>query len=105
MGLARVIEKFERYGLPIMISENGIATDDDGIRCGFLEDHLRVVAEAIAQGAPVFGYMHWSMIDNFEWRLGFRPRFGLAEVDPESLARRPKPSAALFAEICRTKKI
>ena len=59
------------------------------------------MAEAIKAGAPVIGYLHWSLIDNYEWALGFQPRFGLCEVDFATQERRPRPVAQAYAEICR----
>ncbi len=105
IGLAAVLERFSRYGIPMFITENGIATDDDNLRCRFLTDHLKVVADSLAEGRNIIGYVHWSLIDNFEWHLGYKPRFGLVEVDRESLDRRAKPSAELFARICQSKRV
>lgn len=104
-GLATVLEKFSQYGVPMFVTENGIATDDDDLRCRFLVDHLRVVAAALAEGKEILGYLHWSLIDNFEWHLGYEPRFGLVEVDFESLERRVKPSGELLARICQRKRV
>ena len=102
VGLAAVLDHFAGYGLPILISENGVATEDDQLRCRFLKDHLRVIADKIAAGIEVIGYLHWSMIDNFEWALGFGPKFGLASFDAATMERSARPSAELYAEICRT---
>ena len=104
-GLSNVIGRFAQYGLPILITENGIATDDDRIRCRYIEDHMRVLAQAISDGLPIIGYLHWSMMDNFEWHHGYDARFGLAEVDDESLARRARPSAELYSKICRSRRV
>ena len=59
---------------------------------------------AIARGADVRGYFHWSLIDNFEWAEGWHTPFGLVEVDRETGARRPKKSAGVYAEICRVER-
>jgi beta-glucosidase len=104
-GLAAVLERFSRYGVPMFVTENGIASDDDNLRCSFLTEHLKVVADALAEGKNIIGYVHWSLIDNFEWHLGYEPRFGLVEVDFDSLDRRAKPSAELFARICQSKRV
>ena len=76
----------------MIVTENGIATDDDGLRGEYLERHLAVLGEAIEAGVDVRGYLHWSLIDNFEWALGPTARFGLAAVDGTTQARALKPS-------------
>ena len=104
-GLARILARFSDYGLPIFISENGIATTDDILRCQFLREHLQVVADSLANGVNIIGYVYWSLIDNFEWHHGYAPRYGLAEVDFETLERRARPSAELYARICRERRV
>ncbi len=89
-------------GLPILITENGVADDHDELRPAYLRDHLHAVVEAIESGVDVRGYLYWTAWDNFEWVEGYTKRFGLIAVDRQTLERLPKPSAALFAEICRT---
>ncbi len=101
-GLPLVLARFARLGVPLMVSENGIATEDEELRRRFLSDHLRGVAQALAAGVDVRGYLWWSLIDNFEWALGTRPRFGLAAVDFETQQRRPRPVADDFERVCRT---
>jgi beta-glucosidase len=98
-------EAWRRYGIPIIVSENGLADATDSQRGRFLLDHLAWLHKAIDEGVPVLGYLHWSLIDNFEWAYGFAPRFGLAEVDYETFARTPRPSSRLYAEIARTNRI
>ncbi len=100
-GFDRVLREAARPGLPVLVTENGIATRDDGVRRDFLREHALVLRHRLAAGTPIEGYLHWSLIDNFEWLEGFRPRFGLFEVDYSTLARRRRPSADLFAEIGR----
>jgi len=83
--------------LPIYVTENGMANPDvvgqpDIARIDYLTSHLRAVQEAVAQGAPVQGYFCWSLMDNYEWSLGYEKRFGLVHVDFETLARTPKAS-------------
>ena len=87
-------------GLPIVITENGMASKDkvvgnkveDFDRIAFIDRHLHQVKRAIDDGAPVKGYMIWSLLDNFEWSLGYDKRFGLVHVDFESQQRTPKSS-------------
>jgi beta-glucosidase len=102
-GLRRALVSLsEDFRLPILITENGVADEDDELRSGFLVDHLRAVVQAIGDGADVRGYLHWTGFDNFEWLEGYGARFGLVAVDRATLERRPKPSAEVFAGICRT---
>ena len=102
-GLTRLlVEASRRYpGKPILITENGVADSRDVLRADFLRDHLSAVASAIAQGAPVEGYCHWTLMDSFEWNEGFKPRFGLYEVDLNTFARRPRESARIYRDIIR----
>ncbi|WP_116453661.1 glycoside hydrolase family 1 protein [Blastococcus litoris] len=88
-------------GVPLLVTENGIATADDDDRIRFTEDALRGLAAAIADGADVRGYVHWSLLDNFEWMLGYAPTFGLVAVDRETFARTAKPSLAWLGEVAR----
>jgi beta-glucosidase len=93
----------DRTGLPLYVTENGIATEDDGERLEYLRTHVAAVAQARAEGVDVRGYLHWSAFDNFEWAEGYRPKFGLIAVDRDrQFARIPKPSAYAFAEIVAT---
>ncbi|GAB4079230.1 family 1 glycosylhydrolase [Modestobacter muralis] len=86
---------------PLLVTENGIATADDTDRIAFTTDALRSLSAAIADGADVRGYVHWSLLDNFEWMLGFAPTFGLVAVDRETFTRTPKPSLAWLGEVAR----
>ncbi|HTY42459.1 MAG TPA: family 1 glycosylhydrolase [Thermoanaerobaculia bacterium] len=100
-GFDRVLRQAEQAGRPVLVTENGIATRNDGLRRDFLREHALVLAHRLAAGAPIQGYFYWSLLDNFEWLEGFRPRFGLFEVDYATYARRRRPSADLFAELGR----
>ncbi|MEU4218328.1 family 1 glycosylhydrolase [Actinoplanes sp. NPDC026623] len=86
-------------GVPVFVTEHGMATDDDTHRAAFLEPALSGLSDAIADGVPVLGYLHWTLLDNFEWVFGYDLRLGLVEVDRETFARTPKPSAAEYARI------
>ena len=88
-------------GMPILVTENGIATADDEDRIRFTSDALAGLAAAIDGGADVRGYVHWSLLDNFEWMLGYRPTFGLVAVDRRTLARTPKPSLAWLGAVAK----
>ena len=78
---------------PIVVTENGVATSRDERRIEYMKIALREVRTCLDDGIDVRGYIHWSLLDNFEWIFGYGPRFGLVAVDRETLARRPKPSA------------
>ncbi|RMH41539.1 MAG: glycoside hydrolase family 1 protein [Deltaproteobacteria bacterium] len=80
-GLREVLDELQAYGLPIIVTENGLADATDAQRPRFLLDHLYELARAIGDGIDVRGYFHWSLMDNFEWSSGFCPRFGLYRVD------------------------
>ncbi|MBU4376883.1 MAG: glycoside hydrolase family 1 protein [Candidatus Omnitrophica bacterium] len=101
-GIYELIMAFnKRYRLPILITENGICTKDDNDRIDFIKAHLGEVALAIKDGAHVLGYLHWSLLDNFEWAHGYGPRFGLIEVDYKTQQRIVRPSARVYAEIIK----
>ena len=89
--------------LPLFVTENGMANPDrvdqpDTARIAYLGSHLQAVQAAIAAGAPVAGYFVWSLMDNYEWSLGYEKRFGLIHVDFETLARTPKASYHALAQ-------
>jgi beta-glucosidase/6-phospho-beta-glucosidase/beta-galactosidase len=101
-GLRDVLEIAGDYDRPVWITENGIADENDSERSEFLIDHLRVVRQAIADDvADVRGFLHWSLTDNFEWSVGYHTHFGLFSYNPETLARKARPSAALYARISK----
>ncbi len=101
-GIYRLVKEFSHYGLPLLLTENGICTAHDEERSQFILDHLSELAAAMKKGAKVIGYLYWSLLDNYEWTEGFAPRFGLIEVDYTTQARRIRDSAKRFSEICKT---
>lgn len=90
-----------QFGIPIMITENGIEDAEDSLRRRYLIQHLHQLWRAVNFNFPVKGYFHWTLVDNFEWERGWTQRFGLWELDVDTQARRKRPSADLYAEICR----
>ena len=92
-------------GIPVIVTENGIATDDDRERIAFMTAALQGVRRCLDDGVDVRGYFAWSLMDNFEWTLGYGPKFGLCAVDPATFERRPKPSAAWFGDVARTNRL
>ncbi len=105
-GLYQVVKDiWEKYKIPIIITENGIADGNDSKRSRFILDHLSWLAQAIKEGVNVKGYFHWSLIDNFEWHLGRHPKFGLFEVNYETFERTPRKSAFSYGKICKNNSI
>lgn len=78
--------------IPVLITENGVATEDDERRCEFIRTALQGVRSCIEDGLPVIGYLHWSLLDNFEWQKGYGMKFGLVAVDRATMKRTPKRS-------------
>lgn len=96
--LKHVLEDLtERYDKPIMITENGIADSDDKHRQWWLSQTIQAMLSSIQKGTHLIGYLHWSLLDNFEWQDGFWPRFGLVKVDYGTMKRTPRASALALA--------
>jgi len=93
-GLAPILKKlWNARHLPMYVTENGLANVADDKRWTYIYAHLEQVLEAMDAGVDMRGYFHWSLLDNFEWALGYRPRFGLVEVNYTNMKRTPRPSA------------
>jgi beta-glucosidase len=90
-----------RSGLPVLVTEHGVNTPDDRIRARLIPAALLELQRAIADGVPVLGYIHWTLVDNFEWIFGYSANFGLCSVDRETFYRIPKPSAGVLRSIAR----
>lgn len=86
---------------PLYVTENGTSTDDDRQRVAYIHTALAGVANCLKDGIDVRGYIHWSLIDNFEWIFGYGPRFGLIGVDRKTMRRTAKPSLAVLGKIAR----
>ncbi len=105
-GIYYVLKELQRYKKPIYIMENGIADAKDKYCSKFIVDHLKWVHQAIQEGVDIRGYFHWSLIDNFEWAEGFKPRFGVIEIDHNNnLQRKPRASAKVYGQICKNNAI
>ena len=91
----------KRYGKPMMITENGIATTDDKQREGYLAEHIGAIQQAKKDGYDVRGYFVWSLLDNYEWHGGFTDTFGLGKMNPKTYARELKPSAYFYRDTIR----
>lgn len=88
-------------GLPVIVTEHGVGTEDDGVRTAFIPAALAELKRAMDDGVPVKGYVHWSLLDNYEWVFGYRPKFGLFRVDRSTFKRTPKASAGVLSAIAR----
>ena len=102
---------YERYGKPIFITENGMAEHDwvcldgkvhDSYRIDYTHRYLREFKCAGEEGIPLMGYLHWSVMDNYEWSLGYGPRFGLVYVDYKTQKRTLKDSAYWYRDVIET---
>lgn len=102
-GLYLFLKRYAALGLPLVVTENGMDDRTGERRPYYLRSHLYAVEQAVAEGVPVRGYFHWSLIDNFEWAEGYGPRFGLFQVDRSSaeLTRRATPAVETFREAAR----
>ncbi len=102
-GLYLFLLRYAESGLPLLVTENGMADHTGERRPYYLQSHLYAVEQAVAQGVDVRGYFHWSLLDNFEWAEGYEPKFGLFAVDLASPEKTRTPTAAVdtFQEIAR----
>ncbi|MDP3184579.1 MAG: family 1 glycosylhydrolase, partial [Anaerolineales bacterium] len=100
-GMFEALKWGLKYKVPMIVTENGVECADDHLRPRYTIQHIHQVWRAVNFNWPVKGYFHWSLVDNFEWERGWTQRFGLWELDPETQARRKRPSANLYAEICK----
>jgi beta-glucosidase len=101
-ALEATIREAARYaGRPVLITENGYATDDDAMRIRHIDASITAIRRCLADGIDIRGYIHWSLLDNFEWQLGYYPKYGLDAVDRQTMTRHPKPSAWHLGAIAR----
>jgi beta-glucosidase len=106
-GFEDALVRVARLGKPVLVTENGFADATDYFRPGALIDYLLALRRAIHRGVDVIGYLHWSLLDNFEWSDGFAPRFGLYSIDPRDpdKTRVRTRSADLYSRIVRANAI
>lgn len=94
-----LLRLWSHYKKPIFVTENGVADQDDQYRRWWLEETIVAMERALSEGVDIRGYFYWSLLDNFEWKYGWWPKFGLVEVDRENgMKRTIRPSAKWFAE-------
>ena len=91
--------RLSKYKKPLFVSEGGLADADDSDRAEYIQKQVAGTWRAIQDGADVRGHLYWSLMDNYEWALGFGMRFGLIEIDYETLKRTVRPSAYVYKEI------
>jgi beta-glucosidase len=99
-GAVRYVAKAS--GKPVFVTEHGVGTNDDALRARFIAEALDGLHSAIDEGVRVLGYMHWSLLDNFEWYGGFAPKLGLVAVDTQTFKRTPKGSALVLGKIAKS---
>jgi beta-glucosidase len=99
--LGELIDEASQSGFPLLITENGIADGSDRLRPAYLQMHAEEIRKAEERGIPIHGYLHWSLLDNYEWLDGYDPKFGLYAVDRETMARTPRPSVDVFRQLGR----
>jgi beta-glucosidase len=92
-------------GIPVIVTENGVASTDDARRAEYFQRALHCVAGALQDGIDVRGYFAWSLMDNFEWVSGYGPKFGILAVDRETQERTPKPSAYWLGNVARSRRL
>jgi beta-glucosidase len=100
-GLYLTLKDIKKYSLPILITENGIPDSEDKKRAWFIGAYVAQVHRAIEDGIGVIGYMHWSLIDNWEWWDGFGGRFGLAETNFDTFERKLRKSGEFYGQIAK----
>jgi beta-glucosidase len=98
-GMVDVLRDLSKFGKPLMLMGNGIATGDDAARRRYLLDHVAALQRALAEGVEVNGFMYRSLLDGFEWDRGYQAHYGLIHVGRRALARTPNPSAYLYKDI------
>lgn len=103
-GLEKVLRYASRLQVPLIITENGIATRDGEKKIKFMKRHVDVIEKCIREGMDIRGYFYWSLIDNYEWLQGLDARFGLYKVDFETLERKPTNAAAYYSYLIRNRR-
>lgn len=88
--------------VPVMVTEHGVGTDDDSLRAWLIPAALDELKRTMEDGVPVKGYLHWSLLDNFEWVFGYKMHFGLHSFDPKTFARTAKPSALAYRDYIKS---
>jgi len=99
------LKMLSRYKVPLFVSEAGLADDNDSGRVEYITRQVQGVWQAIQDGVDIRGHLYWSLLDNYEWALGFEKRFGLVEIDYNTLERKIRPSAYVYKKICEENRV
>ena len=102
-GLAKVLRYASKLNVPLLITENGIATHNDRKKIKFMKRHVDTIEQCIENGIDVRGYFYWSLIDNYEWLQGLDARFGLYQVDFNTLERKPTKAALYYSYLIKSR--
>lgn len=105
VGTYLALKELWRYKKPLFVTEAGCSDARDAFRSDYIRDTVRGIHQAITDGIDVRGYCYWSLLDNYEWAEGFKQRFGLVEINYDTLERRIRPSAYIYKEICETNSV
>jgi beta-glucosidase len=103
-GLAGVLREAATVGVPLMLTENGIATTDEARKISFIRRHVAALDAARRDGIDVRGYFYWSLTDTYEWLHGLHKRFGLYRIDWRTLERVPTAAAIYYAALMRERR-
>jgi len=98
-SIFNVLVHLKQFNLPIYITEDGLADSKDQYRKWWLDETFEAMRKALRAGVDLRGYMHWSLVDNFEWAEGFWPKFGLVEIDPETFDRKIRKSGYHYRDL------
>jgi beta-glucosidase len=99
------LKMLSKYSKPVFVSEAGLADETDSGRVEYIKKQVEATWKAIQDGVDVRGHLYWSLLDNYEWALGFEKRFGLIEVDYKTQERKVRPSAYVYKEICESNSV
>jgi beta-glucosidase len=102
-GMERVLQEVSRLRIPVIITENGIATGDGQKRMKFLKRHVDTIERCLKKGMDIRGYFYWSLMDNYEWLKGLDARFGLYSVNYDTLERKATPAAAFYSHLIKNR--
>jgi len=102
-GLEKVLRYASKLSIPLIVTENGIATRNDREKIRFMRSHVDTVERCIRKGMDVRGYFYWSLIDNYEWLQGLDARFGLYQVDFKTLERKPTNAATYYSYLIKSR--
>ena len=99
-GIYHALKQLSKYSKPIFVAEAGLADAHDTLRAEYITKQVTAMQRAVQDGVDVRGHLYWSLLDNYEWALGFEKRFGLVEINYETLERTIRPSAYVYKNIC-----